>query len=126
MLSIQRETLPRLEEQVTLGGKEVEGVPGVGTQGELGGGGTMGKPGRSCGNRAGKASETFPEQKGTVWWLRGDVASHRAQRLPRCVALFDGTRTQPLSLGPVLEKGAPQAGMPVQLSPGKRDPQLPY
>lgn len=43
MLSIQRETLPRLEEQVTLGGKEVEGVPGVGTQGELGGGGDNGR-----------------------------------------------------------------------------------
>lgn len=42
----------------------------------------------------------FPEQKGTLCWLQGDVTSITPSGLPRCVALFDVTMTWLFSPGP--------------------------
>ena len=43
----------------------------------------------------------FPELKGTSWRFPGDMTSILPRGLPGCMALSDGTRTQPFlsSLG---------------------------
>ena len=101
MLSAQRErNITRARGNKSPWEEKTEGVPGVGVWG------TKGKPSQLWrGDRAGRVSEAcFLSRKGTGWWLQGDVTSI----MPRCVALFDGSRTRPLSPAPIQRRVRPR------------------
>ena len=107
LLSIGRETWPKVEGKL-LDGKEVEAVPGVGIWW------TMEGPWRlSWGNRAGKAEwGRFLSWKEPYGGSQGIWLPSYPGSLPGCMALSDGTRTQPVlsSLGLVRGMDPPPEG----------------